>query len=152
MLGIERVACAGIVFGFLFILGFSANGWGQTAAKSKCLSYEPAVAKFSGRLVRKAFPGPPEYKSTRTGDKAEIFWLLRLDRPICVSEDKDQPDSNPARADIRELQLVVPNGFYPRYRSLVGQHVSISGTLFGEHTIHHRTSVLLTVKTLAKAD
>jgi hypothetical protein len=126
----------------------SALGFGQVTA---CLHHEPSVVKLQGTLTRKTFPGPPEYESVRTGDKPEIYWLLVLSAPICVDADKAEPSLFPAQENIRSMQLVVGPGDYKRYRSLVGKRVVAEGTLFGQHTAHHYTAVLLTVNKLAKA-
>ena len=40
---------------------------------------------------------------------------------------------------------------YKEYIDLVGKQVTATGTLFGEHTGHHHTPVLLTVRQLAEA-
>jgi hypothetical protein len=76
-----------------------------------------------------------------------------LSQPTCVEQDKKDPDLNPAQQDIRQIQLVfsVASG-YESPKEFVGKKVVTSGTLFGAHTAHHRTPVLLTVKTLTKAD
>src|SRR5262245_14381421 len=71
------------------------------AASSHCLSYEPSVVKLTGTLVRKTFPGPPNYEDISRGDRPETYWLLVLSRPACVDADKAQPDLNPAHDDIR---------------------------------------------------
>jgi hypothetical protein len=132
------------------ICGHCAPLSGQTKPnRSACLAYEPAVVRLTGTLVRKTFPGPPEYQDISRGDEPEVYWLLVLSRPACVSEDKVHPDLNPAHDDIRSLQLVLTAEFYKKYKHLVGRRVVATGTLFGEHTIHHRTPVLLIVETLA---
>jgi Domain of unknown function (DUF4431) len=78
--------------------------------------------------------------------------VAQFGQPVCVNEDKTQPDLNPAHENVRNIQLVVPAEFYMKYKSLIGQRVVVSGTLFGEITGHHHTPVLLTVSTLAKAE
>ena len=52
----------------------------------------------------------------------------------------------------KRIQLVLDPKLYKTQRKLVGQRVVAEGTLFGAHTAHHRTDVLLTVRTLAKAE
>jgi len=73
---------------------------------SHCLSYEPSVVQLKGTIVRKIFPGPPNYESIKRGDKAEETWLLVLSQPTCVQQDKKDLDLNPAQQNIRQLQLV----------------------------------------------
>jgi uncharacterized protein DUF4431 len=122
----------------------------QSKSSEGCLSYEPTVVSLKGKLVRKKFPGPPEYESIRKGDKPETFWLLTLERPLCMNEDREQPDINAAYDGILEVQLVLVPAQYRQYRNLVGQKILATGSLFGEHTIHHRTAVLLTVTNIRR--
>ena len=120
----------------------------RTRPQSECLSYEPAVVTLSGTLVRKTFPGPPNYKSVKKGDRPETSWFLDLPESVCVNEDKAEPDLNPKQSAVREIQLVLQPQQYAEHKSLVGTRVNATGTLFGEHTGHHHTPVLLTVRSL----
>jgi hypothetical protein len=120
----------------------------QTRPQSECLSYEPAVETLSGTLVRKTFPGPPNYESVKKGDKPETSWFLDLPESVCVNQDKTEPDLNPKQSGIHEIQLVLQPEQYQRHKGMVGRKVLATGTLFGEHTGHHHTPVLLTVRTL----
>ena len=74
-----------------------------------------------------------------------LIWLLKLESPICVDEDKAQPDLNPSRKNVRKVQLVLNKEHDERANALRGKRVVATGTLFGAHTGHHHTSVLLTV-------
>jgi Domain of unknown function (DUF4431) len=136
----------------LLFLVSSTRSFGQQTTELHCLSYEPAVVKLTGTLVRKTFPGPPDYKTVHSGDRPEAYWLLNLSRPVCVDQDKEQPDLNPAQNNVQTIQLVVPAGFYKKYKYLVGRRIAVRGTLFGEHTGHHHTPVLLSVSAIAKAE
>lgn len=89
------------------------------APPSDCQSYKPAVIELHGTMVRKTFPGPPNYEGIRKGDTAETYWLLKLDSPVCVDEDKVSPDLNPAQKNIRSVQLVLDEGGYKKYREAV---------------------------------
>lgn len=74
-----------------------------------------------------------------------------LSDPICVEQDKTGPDINRAQKDIHKIQLVFRNAdIYKTQKDLVGKRVEAIGTLFGAHTGHHHTPVLLTVSTLTK--
>lgn len=110
-----------------------------------CKTYEPALVALHGTLVVKTAPGPPNYKDVRKGDEPETFWLLKLDSPICVDEDKAQPDLNPSQKDLRQVQLVLDKAHEERANALKGKRVVASGTLFVAHTGHHHTPVLLSV-------
>jgi hypothetical protein len=67
----------------------------QTIPAHGCVSYEPSHVTLQGTLVRKTFPGPPNYESVKNGDKPQTSWILELQENICVDEDKAQPDLNP---------------------------------------------------------
>jgi hypothetical protein len=134
-----------IRFLLLFGLLLPAASFAQAGA---CKSYEPAVVTLEGKLVRKTFPGPPNYADIRKGDRPETYWLLLLTKPICVNEDQSQPDLNPAVKSAREIQLVMNADDFRRYQSLLGKNVIATGSLFGAETGHHHTPVLLTVKKL----
>lgn len=123
----------------------------QSTTSSGCLSYEPTMVKVSGTLIQKTFPGPPNYESVRKGDKAEVDWLVELRSPVCVTEDKADPDLNPSQDRIHELQLVLSPEAFKDYRNLMGRDVVAQGTLFGAHTGHHHTPVLLTVSSIKPA-
>jgi hypothetical protein len=120
----------------------------QTKPQSECLSYEPSVVTLSGTLVRKTFPGPPNYESVKKGDRPETSWFLDLPESVCVNESKTEPDLNPKQSGIHEIQLVLKPEQYQQHKGMVGMKVLATGTLFGEHTGHHHTPVLLTVRTL----
>ncbi len=102
--------------------------------------------------MHKVFPGPPNYKDLQRGDTPEVLWLLNLAAPICVNQDKAQPDLNPSHKKIQTIQLVLPVEFFSKYKDLLGKRIIVTGSLFGAHTIHHRTAVLFTVSSLADAD
>jgi Domain of unknown function (DUF4431) len=109
--------------------------------------------KLSGTLVRKTFPGPPNYESNRRGDQREVYWLLVLSRPTCVDQSKTDPDIDIANKDIQSVQLVfLDPGYYKRDKNLAGKRVVATGTLFGAISGHHHTPVLLTVASLKKAE
>ncbi|PYV80179.1 MAG: hypothetical protein DMG93_19520 [Acidobacteria bacterium] len=118
---------------------------GQAAG---CLSYDSTRVTLHGILTRMSFPVPAKYENVRTRDKAETYWFLKLEFPRCVNQDKSEPDLNPAQTNIKRVQLVLDPEMYKRYRNLVGKSVTVSGTLFGAHTAHHHTCVLLSVITL----
>ena len=119
---------------------------------SNCLAYEPVTVELTGTILRKTFPGPPNYESVARGDAPEVHWLLELSSPICMTADAADPDIYPARRNVREIQLAFPDAkTYERQKNLVGKSVTAKGTLFGSHTGHHHTAVVLTVTGLIKA-
>ena len=119
-----------------------------SAGHSQCLKCQPTEVTLKGAVYSKDFPGPPNYESIRTGDERMRYWILRLEKPICVEGD----DFHKTRvANVRELQLVfMDESFYPRYRRFVRQHsrFRVVGSLFHQETGHHVTKILITVKAL----
>jgi len=116
-----------------------------------CRSYEPAVVTLHGSLIRKTFPGPPNYSDIHKGDRAETYFLLNLDSPICLDMDKSGPDLRPSQKNVRTVQLILEEGTYERFKPLLGKEVVARGSLFAAHTGHHHTPVLLTVSNLEQA-
>ena len=116
-----------------------------------CRSYEPAVVTLHGSLIRKTFPGPPNYSDIHKGDRAETYFLLNLDSPICLDMDKSAPDLRPNQKNVRTVQLILEEGTYERFKPLLGKEVVARGSLFAAHTGHHHTPVLLTVSNLEQA-
>jgi len=106
--------------------------------------------RLTGTIVRKTYPGPPEYESVRKGDAPERYWLLVLSNPVCTNEDR--PNFDPAYKNVRRLQLIFDSErAYKKYRSLLGKEAVATGTLFAGNNIHHKTRVLLIVSTLKRA-
>jgi hypothetical protein len=117
-----------------------------------CLQYGSDTVVLRGVIERATFPGPPNYESIATGDAKEIHWLLNLEWPFCVEASFDLSGnvSEAAHAKVRKVQLVLGGDDDPfeKYRKLVGRRVQATGELFGAHTAHHRTDVLLQVSEL----
>jgi Domain of unknown function (DUF4431) len=110
------------------------------SAATQCLEYEPKVVSLSGVIVRETYPGPPNFESVANGDEPRTIWVLKLDKAICVlaSDDVNVKEDNE-----KEIQLVLNAEQYKRYRSLLGQKVTASGTLFHAITGYHHKRLLL---------
>jgi len=118
------------------------------ATSQNCLSYETDGVKLVGKLLRKTFPGPPNYQSLKKGDQPEVEWILRLAKPICVKADKLN-EYNAAERNVSDVQLVLTeeqSGQIRRRR--LNRAVAITGQLFHAHTGHHHTRVLMAVSKL----
>jgi len=107
---------------------------------TQCLEYEPKVVSLSGVVVSETHPGPPNFESVANGDEPRTIWVLKLDNAICVlaSDDVNVKEDNE-----KEIQLVLKAEQYMRYRSLLGQRVTASGTLFHAITGYHHKRLLL---------
>ena len=117
----------------------------QTSAPPDCLEYERPV-QLTGNLIRKTFPGPPNFESVKQGDTPEVAWILHLDKPVCVKA-RPGDDFDVAISRLQDLQLVLGNDHdYQRSRKFLARKVIVTGVLFGAHTGHHHTPALLDVK------
>lgn len=145
---VKRNICARLYILLLLLLISSASA----GAQSNCLSYDPAEVKVMGTILRKTFPGPPNYESIRRGDQPETIWILHLDNPVCVTGNTDEMNEPEGR--VTDLQLVLDGDEYTRFRKLAGARIRVTATgkLFHAHTAHHRTSVLLEVADIRKSD
>jgi len=115
------------------------------SAAARCLAYEPSVVSLDGELRSSLFPGPPNYTSIGRGDYPESVLILTLDRAVCVSGDPASSRNSQSHYDLIEVQLVLSK---EQARSLIGKRVRASGTLFGAHTGHHRTPIVLQVRSI----
>ncbi len=145
---VKRNICARLYILLLLLLIASASA----VAQGNCLSYDPAEVNVTGTILRKTFPGPPNYESVRRGDKAETIWILHLHNPVCVTGNTDE--TNEPERRVTDMQLVLDGDEYPRFRKFIGgrSRVIIRGKLFHAHTAHHRTSVLLEVEDIRKSN
>jgi hypothetical protein len=92
-------------------------------------------------LVHETHPGRPNYESIASGDAAETIWVLKLNAPVCV---RATNEINVSEDSETEIQLVLDQGQYNKYSSLLGQSVTIKGKLFHSHAGHHHKRLLLT--------
>jgi len=108
------------------------------------LRYEPDTVAITGLLVRKTFPGPPNYESIAKGDTPETGFYLELALSICTTASSDS-DVHPATEGVHLVQLVLDQPGYDRLRPRLGQKVTVRGTLFAPNTGHHHAPLLLKV-------
>lgn len=131
-----------ILPGLLIAFGCSSV---SAASPGDCVAYEPDSVQLTGRIVRKVFPGPPNYESVAEGDKPEEAWILHLARPICVRAAKKDQD-NVAVGNVSDLHLLLRGNQFRQLRGLMRKGpVTLTGTLFHSLTGHHHTTVLMDV-------
>lgn len=109
---------------------------------ARCLSYGPSQVTVVGTLDSRTLPGAPNYVSVARGDYPETVLILRLEKAACVTGDPTSQMNRKSHSGLSEIQLSVAAD---KVRSLVGKKVRASGTLFGAHSGHHRTPVVLQV-------
>ena len=107
---------------------------------------------LSGTLRLKLFPGPPEYSSVETGDRADFCWILDLDKEsfiLAVNTPVQELGLDfkdiIKRPNANEVFLFPDCNVDESFRKKNGQHISVSGYLFHAHTTHHYSPMLLTV-------
>ena len=110
--------------------------------------------RFEGVLTRRVFPGPPNYQDVRKGDKPEPTYILRLQKPICVSGD----EFIDAQKKIDRIQIFPKDAsneaklLWKELRKLVGKPVVVEGSEpFGAHTGHHHAPLLLPITKISIA-
>jgi hypothetical protein len=126
----------------LLALGASDVATADTA----CLRYEPVRVAIEGVVERQTLSGPPGYESVEAGDRAETYWFLKLQAPICVDGPPDE--LNTREEGVSEVQLNLEAEQYAAFQQLVGQRARATGTLTHAISGNHHTPVLLKVKTL----
>ena len=114
---------------------------------AQCLEYEPKVVSLSGTVAQETHPGPPNYESVANGDEPETIWVLKLKAPVCVLAANE---TNVRENSQIEIQLVLDQGQYNKYRGLLGQSVTVTGKLFHGHTCHHHKQLLLRTSEIKK--
>lgn len=114
------------------------------ARSEVCFFYEPAQIMLEGVIVKKIFPGPPEFESIEKGDRPDTHWILKLSRPVCVNGDPKSEINTEAETNIKSIQLIIMEDD-GRYKQLLSHKVAVTGTLFHAHTGYHRTKVLMEV-------
>jgi hypothetical protein len=112
-----------------------------------CLHYGPTEVTLDGDLIRRIYPGPPNYESVTAGDSAETALIVTLSSPVCVTVDSaiGGPDDEP-EAGIEEIQLAIgADSVWEQLKRVPGSRMRVTGTLFHAISGHHHTRILLWV-------
>lgn len=120
----------------------------QSVRSADCLLYEPEEVKISGIIVRKIFPGPPNYESIEEGDIPETVWILDLKSPVCVLGDEESELNSATVNNVTSVHLNMGLAGYENYKELLFKDVLAYGTLYLAHTGHHRADIVMTVTDL----
>ena len=124
-----------------------ATSVGQSNPTSECLS-AGSVVTLRGKFVRGTFPGPPNYKSIRKGDKPEVRLLLELPSPACINDGTAKPDQSRMQKQVRRIELVLERERYAAYYELLDRKVIAKGELSTTGALHPVTPAYLTVREL----
>ncbi len=106
-----------------------------------CFRADRDTVALTGRLVRRVYPGKPNFQSIKDGDEVEDGYYLELQRPICT----EGPERQDNVSGVRTVQLVIGQRGYDALRPSLGKRATVQGTLFGSYTMHHHTHILLYV-------
>lgn len=115
-------------------------------APHHCIDAESAKPfEVSGRLVRRVFPGPPNYENVKRGDAPEAAWIILLSEPVCIAGDEFALKTVSARTIqlLPDVDLPTSAGILQRLR---GRYVTFSlKRPFSAQTGHHHAPILATV-------
>lgn len=129
---------------WLVLLCLAANAYCAEIPACTVFRFGDEIS-VEGRMVKRTFAGPPNYKSIRHGDVPETAWVLKLDNPVCVYPVQADRE-NEAANDIGQLQLVFMERRQLREaHRLIARHVVATGKFFSAHSGHHHTSILLEI-------
>jgi hypothetical protein len=118
---------------------FLALAWTSHATAHSCPSFASQEWEFTGHLVNRIYPGPPNYRSVTSGDEPIVRWYLQLAWPACFAEYRD----------LSRFQLALTPGEVDRYRQFLGKEIRVTGTLV-EGTSGYTTSLVLNVSGLER--
>ena len=125
------------------VLGLAAFNSHANNTQNGCLNYEPETVSLTGTLLRRS--------AVNVSGQKEVIWVLRLAKPACVNASEGD-DFNVKRTRVTDVQLVLEPEMFAKYRGLIGKKSTARGTLFGEHTAHHFTPVLLDVAEMKRVN
>lgn len=125
----------------LFFLSFYA-------AANPVFHYEPEIVRLSGTIIKKTYPGSPNYESIKSGDTREDDVFLKPDQPFDVTLTADDDPSAMAEQEknIKIIQLSIDRTQDWKMVRQAGKHVIVIGSLFHRFTGHHHTRILILTK------
>lgn len=115
---------------------------GIAQARAECLTFGPGV-RLSGIIVRKTFPGAPNFESIAGGDEPETGLYLQLRSAICGRAPVTDADPEDPQDNVTFVQLNIEFPRYHRFRALVNKSVTLEGNLYSAITGHHHAPILM---------
>ena len=119
---------------------FLALIWTSSSLASECPAFAGREWEFTGHLVNRITPGPPNYESVTSGDKPVTRWYLQLSWPACFGEHKH----------LSKFQLSLEPHEVDRYRQFLGKEIRVRGTLEEGVPGRHTTSLVVNVSSLVQ--
>jgi hypothetical protein len=106
------------------------------------------IVTVSGRLIKRIYPGPPNYQSTKLGDAVETPRILLLDNPVCLYPLPDD-HLNEVIDNVNETQLILFIGdILNRAQEMSRLHVQVTGSFFSAQSGHHHTPAMFQVESI----
>jgi hypothetical protein len=116
----------------------SALIWASSATAHECPAFASQEWEFTGHLVNRIFPGPPDFESVSSGDEPLTRWYLQLSSPACFAEYRF----------VSRFHLVLDPVDVARYRKLIGKEIRVTGNL-AEGKGAHTTALVVNVTNVA---
>jgi hypothetical protein len=109
--------------------------------QAACYRYDSDSAALSGRVIRRVYPGRPNYESVKAGDEPDTVFVLQLLKPLCTAASPDHDAHT-----VREVQLYFSRDDAAAIRTLCGKSATFHGTLTGAVWGWHHLPVLFHVR------
>lgn len=116
--------------------------WTSSSAAGECPSFAGREWELTGHLVNRIFPGPPDYESVTSGDKAVTRWYLQPPWSACFAE----------HGHLTEFQLSLTPQEVDRYRQFLGKEIRVNGTLEEGVPGRHTTALVVNVSGLTRLE
>jgi hypothetical protein len=123
--------------------------FGMLPAQAACVDISKGEpSNLYGHLSHRIFAGPPNFEDVQKGDTPEPGYVLKLDKPICLTGDDFADPSN----SFDEVQLVPKNGMERQMSSLrdADVYVEVVDPMAAE-TGHHHRPLVAWVKSISSA-
>jgi hypothetical protein len=127
-----------VLYLFSVLLGANAH----VGAKRPCYEYGRDTVELRGQVVRRVYPGRPNYESIKQGDEPDTVYVLRLASPLCTVA---SPEGE-AQIDVREVQLDFSAADARAVKAMNRQVVKIHGVLEEWAFGWHHLPVLLEIR------
>lgn len=115
--------------------------------KNEDFYYGPQESTLYGELKSEVGYGPPNFGEPPDENARFTYYVLYLDHAINIlsqSTDPEMEDIEINRLNIKKAQLM--GWQISNLEQLINRKVRVRGILFGAHTLHHHTPVLISVR------
>ena len=113
--------------------------------------YEGQTVTLTGFVWREAFPGLPDFRSIKTGDEPEVYWMLVLASPITLIASSPQDGTSFKIPGVKKLQMMLDKRQYEENCDLVLSNAQVLGRLWPPISGHCHGDAQIEVKELERA-